>query len=279
MVSTFFLISCSIDKMVIDFAQPIVDGGITALFQETDTEFAQYAMAANIKLLEGFLITDPENSELLANAAMGFAAYSLGYLEDTEPERAKEFYIRSMNYGLKALRQNSDFAENENEHFQNFEASLDSFDEDDVPALFWTALAWGLHIRLNLDKPESIVLLSKSEALMKRVYQLNPSYFGGGPDIFFGVIECVKPPIAGGDPARGKAHFEKALKISNNDFLITKAFMAQYYCPAVFDEELFDQLSEEVLKYGNAKNINFNLPNALAKKKIRYLMTQKDDLF
>ena len=279
LISIFMLSSCSINKMVIGFASPIVDGGITALFEEEDYLFAKDAMAGQLKLLEGFLVTDPENEGLLVNASMGFAAYSLGFIEDYDKERASKFYLRSRKYGLRALRQNSDFAENEKKKVELFEKSLNSFDEDDVPALFWTAISWGQWIQLNLHNPRALAQLSRVEALMHRVKVLNPRYFGGGPDLFFGAIECVKPVLIGGDKEKGLKHFESALEYSNNDFLLVKAFIAQYYATAAMDEELFDKLAKEVLAAGPPKNPANNLPNAIAKQKMKYLMTQKEELF
>jgi hypothetical protein len=84
--------------MVIGFASPIVDGGIISLFEEDDYLFAKDAMAGQLKLLEGFLVTDPENEDLLTNASMGFAAYALGFVEDYDKKRASKFYVRAQKY-------------------------------------------------------------------------------------------------------------------------------------------------------------------------------------
>lgn len=261
-------------------ASPIIDGGIEALFQETDAEFARESLAAQLKLLEGFIINSPENEAYLSFAAMGFSAYSLGFIEDKNPERAKQFYLRSKNYGLRALRLiSSDFKRSEKMDFASFEKSLSDFEKEDVPALFWTAISWGLYINLSMDDVSSLAELSKVESMMKCVQTLDAAYFGGGADLFFGVIECVKPQMLGGKPEKGRKHFEKALELSKHDFLLTKAFMVQYYCTATLNGELFDKWSKEILAAPPAKNPMNNLPNTLAKIKIRYLLKQKDELF
>ena len=275
----FFLTSCSIDKMVIGFASPIIDGGIEALFMEEDAEFAKDAIAGQLKLLEGFLITSPEDEALLTHASMGFASYALGFIEDEDPERAKRFYLRAKEYGLRALRQNSTFRENETAKVEQFEKILVEFDKDDVPQLFWTAISWGLWINLSMDNPRALAQLPRVEAMMRRVQTLHPEYFGGGADLFFGVIECVKPSFIGGDKEKGLKHFEKAMTLSKGDFHLTKAFMAQYYATASIDEDLFDKWAKEILDVKETKYPENNLPNALAKRKIKYLITQKDELF
>lgn len=274
-----FLTSCSLNKIVIGFASPIVDGGIEALFTEEDDEFAKDAITGQLKLLEGFLVSSPDDEGLLTNASMGFAAYALGFIEDENPERAKNFYQRARKYGLRVLRQNSDFEKFENAKVDKFEKMLSTFDKDDVPPLFWTAISWGLWINLSMDNPRALAQLPRVESMMRRVQVLDPSYFGGGADLFFGVIECVKPAFIGGDKEKGLKHFKTAMNYSNGEFHLVKAFMAQYYATASLDEDLFDQWVKEVLESGQSKDPLNNLPNALAKRKVRFLMTQKDDLF
>jgi hypothetical protein len=274
-----FLTSCSLNKIIIGFASPIVDGGIEALFSEEDDEFAKDAIAGQLKLLEGFLVSSPDDEGLLTNASMGFAAYSIGFIEDVNPERAKNFYLRAREYGLRVLRQNSDFKEFETAKVMEFEAMLSTFEKDDVPPLFWTAISWGLWINLSMDNPRALAQLPRVEAMMRRVQLLEPSYFGGGADLFFGVIECVKPAFIGGDKEKGLKHFKAAMNYSNGEFQLVKAFMAQYYATASLDEDLFDQWVKEVLESKKSKNPLNNLPNALAKRKVKFLMTQKDDLF
>jgi hypothetical protein len=279
LLTLFLLLSCDINKLVISYASPIIDGGIKALFQETDVKLAEDALAGQLKLLEGFLINDPDNINLLTNASMGFTSYALGFVEDFDKERAKNFYLRAKNYGLRALKQNDTFNENINKHYNDFTAALIEFDNDDVPSLFWTAISWGLYIKLDASNPDAISDLSKVESMMTRVKQLNPRYFGGGADMFFGVIECIKPAIAGGDPKKAIKHFQDAIAYSDNDFLLIKAFMAQYYTTRIFDEKLFNELLIEIENAPPAKDPNNNLPNAIAKKKVTFLRKEFEDYF
>ena len=85
--------------------------------------------------------------------------------------------------------------------------------------------------------------------------------------------------MLGGKPEKGLQHFKTALDLSHHDFLLTKAFMLQYYTTATLNEELFDKWAKEVLTAAPAKNPQNNLPNTLAKLKVKHLIKQKDDLF
>jgi len=49
--------------------------------------------------MEGLLKNDPENKKILTTLAMGFAGYSLLFIEPEDPERAASFYLRHWNTG------------------------------------------------------------------------------------------------------------------------------------------------------------------------------------
>ena len=66
------LAGCSTGKMVVRGSQTIMDSGIEAMNSETDLQLARAAMPANLKLMEGMLLEDPDNIDLLLYAAQGF---------------------------------------------------------------------------------------------------------------------------------------------------------------------------------------------------------------
>ena len=82
----FFLSACSMDKFVIRQTGALLDYGVLALYEETDLELAEHAMASNIKLLEGMVKGDPENENLLLLTTQALNGYALGFVEDEEPE-------------------------------------------------------------------------------------------------------------------------------------------------------------------------------------------------
>ena len=63
------LTACSMGQMVVRGSQTILDSGIESMNRETDLQLARDAMPANLKLLEGMLLEDPDNTELLIYAA------------------------------------------------------------------------------------------------------------------------------------------------------------------------------------------------------------------
>ena len=88
-VSLLLLAGCSTGQMVVRGSQTILDSGVVAMNSETDLELARTAMPANLKLIEGMLLEDPGNVELLLFAAQGFYGYSYGLslIHISEPTR------------------------------------------------------------------------------------------------------------------------------------------------------------------------------------------------
>jgi len=91
------------NRLTIQFAKPLISGSIEALYEETDPAFAEIAMASHLKLLEGMLKSSPNDRRLLTTACQGFAGYAMLFVEPSDPERAREFYLRAREYGLRAL--------------------------------------------------------------------------------------------------------------------------------------------------------------------------------
>ncbi len=88
----------------------IVDDGFSALTEEGDLDFAEKALPGNIKLLEVMLKNEPENVRLLTLTSQGYSSYALGFLEDSLQDRARDFYLRGRDYGLRILRQDKNLA-------------------------------------------------------------------------------------------------------------------------------------------------------------------------
>ena len=129
---------CSLKRMVIRSTALILDDSIAAINEEQDMVMAEQAILSNLKMLEGLIKGDPENKKLLLLAAQGFSSYAFGFVEENDPERAKIFYKRGRNYGLRILKKDKYFSEALEKDTEEFKNSLKGFDSDDIPALFWT---------------------------------------------------------------------------------------------------------------------------------------------
>ena len=113
---------------------------------------------------------------------------------------------------------------------------------------------------------------------MAKVAELTPGYEYGGPELYLGVFETLLPPAMGGKPEVGRAHFERAIELSEGKFLPAKVFYAQHYARLVFNRELHDELLNDVMT-ADAQVDGLTLINLIAKEQASALLESADDYF
>jgi hypothetical protein len=278
MVSLFSLVGCVRD-IAISTVGGIVDDGFEALTEEQDLDFAAQALPSNLKLLEVMLKNKPEDTRLLRLLAEGYNSYALGFVEDTDPERAKLFYQRATDYALRLIRQDQKLAEAFDGSVDGLKAELATRGKDDVPGIFWAAFGMGSYLNLALNEPDAVALLPKVEAMMKFVAAVDSSFYYAGADVFLGTIFGIRPKLFGGDPDLSKLHFERALRITGGQFLMTHVYYARSYAVQTQDESLFTELLTTVDQTSLDVLPKSRLANAIAKRKAKLLEAKKSDLF
>lgn len=107
---------------------------------------------------------------------------------------------------------------------------------------------------------------------MQRVLELDEYYFNGGPHLFMGFAYGSRPPMFGGNPAKSKEHFEKALAAYKRRFLLGLVLYAQSYAVQNQDKPLFESLLNEVLTTSADVFPEQRLANELAKLKAKWML-------
>lgn len=271
--------SCSLEKFVIRQTGTLLDYGVVALYEETDLVLAEHALASDIKLLEGMIKGDPENSHLLMLTTQAIAGYALGFAEDDFPERAKALYLRARNYAARVLIQSDFNLTEENLLLEQYQQNVSMLENDDIDALFWAAFSWAGWINLSLDNPQAFVDLPKVEALMNRVLDIDSTYYHGAALLFFGGIWGTKPRMLGGDPEKAKMYFDKNLEITKGNFLLSYVYYAKYYAAKILDEDLFRKYLKIVKETPEDVLPGEQFLNAIAKKKAEFLLSKTEDIF
>jgi len=257
----------------------IVDEGFSAFTEEGDLDFAEKALPGNLKLLDVMLKNDPENKRLLRLASEGYASYALAFLEDSDPVRARAFYLRARDYGLRVLHQDDELGKAVDGTVDDLQAVLAKRGADDVPAVFWTAFGWGSYIYLSLTNPDALADLSKTEAMMSFVARTDSGFYFAGADMFLGTLDGSRPVMLGGSPERSQAHFERALRINGGKFLMTYVYYARSYGVQTQNQGLFEGLLQKVDSTSIDVLPEGRLANAVAKKKAKLLLARSSDLF
>ena len=270
---------CSMGQVVVRSSQAILDSGIEAMNREPDLQLARDAMPANIKLLEGMLLEDPDNIELRLFAAQGFYGYSYGFIEDEDRGRAAKLYRRCYNHGLHTLNQLGQLPDPEHSSAEQLVAATQTYGADAVPSLFWTASCLGKWIDLNRDKVSSIASLATAAALMQRVIELDDDYYFGGAHMFFGVYYGGRAPMLGGNFARSEKHFSRAMEINNNKLLLVDVLKSEYLHRQKLDQTAFHDSLTRVISADDNLYPAMTLVNAIAKTKAQILLKKESEWF
>ncbi len=273
------LLAGCIQTIAINTVGGIVDNGFEGFTEESDLQLAEEALPANLKLLEVMLKNDPDNDRLLRLLSEGYSSYALGFVEDTDPNRARTFYLRAKEYGLRILRQDKQFAGALAGSPDNLTAELRRLSRDDVPAVFWSAFGWASAIYLSISDPDALADLPRVEAMMRFVAEKDSSFYYGGAYLFLGTLYGSRSKFLGGDPDLARRYFERALAINQGKFLMTQVYYARSVAVQTLDEELFNRLLDTVENTSLDVLPEFRLANAIAKKKAKILRARVGDLF
>ena len=279
LATVMLLSACSMGQMVVRGTQTILDSGIESMNRETDLQLARDAMPANLKLIEGMLIEDPNNSKLRLFAAEGFYGYSFGFIEPEDTNRARLLYRRCYTHARKALHQSGIKADPETATAEELQAAIDQAGMKSVPALFWTASCLGKWIDLNRDNPGGIASLSSVAPMMQRVIELDSEFYFGGAHLFFGIYYGGRSPMFGGDFARSEKNFRQAAAINNSKLLLVDVLRAEYLDRQKLDQQAFHARLQQVISAPDDLYPEMALVNAISKQRAKRLLALEKEWF
>ena len=275
LISVFLLTGCSlfISSASVDMTENLSH----AISNNDDLATVKVGAPAYLLMVDSFLYQDPNNEFLLRGAANIYTAYTNVFVKDKE--RAGKLTDKALDYAFRALcvrrRETCQFRA---KSFQEFRDDLSLLRIKDIPDLFSLGSAWASWIQTHREDWNAVAEISRVEAIMQRVIELDESYQDGAAHLYLGVLATFIPPALGGKPDVGRRHFERALEISKNKNLMVKVMYAQYYARLMFNRELHDRLLHEVL---DAKTHvpGYTLINTLAQQRARELLKSGEDYF
>jgi len=279
LIAAAFLFEGCIQTIALYSMGGILDNGFASFNEESDLQLAHESLGSNLKLIEAMIKSDPENERFLLFAAQGYNSYALAFCEDDSVERARVFYLRAKEYGMRILVKNEKFKEAMNGDITAFREAVKTFSKDDAPAIFWTAFSWGSYVNITRTDIAGLADLSKVQALIEFVAEKAPSFYYGGAYLFLGVIEGTTPRSLGGNPGKAKEYFEKALTINGGKFLMTQLYYARAYAVTTQDQPLFESLLKQVEDASIDDVPEIRLANVVAKRKALKLLAQESELF
>ncbi len=219
-----------------------------AFFMEDSPAHANAAAPGLLMLMDGFIVASPKNADLLIQGATLNCGYAMAFLDYSDLVWAASIYKKGRNYALRAIREElpalaDAIASN---GLEAIRAEVAGVDEEHLPLIYWLGMCWGG--RINATKlSEDVVDLPIVEAVMVRALEIDETYFFAGGHLLFGMMFAGRTDKVGGDPPRGKIHYERAIELTEGRFLLAKVHYAMNYAMNVQDHAMYIRLLDEVL--------------------------------
>lgn len=159
--------------------------------------------------------------------------------------------------------------------FTQFVSELDS---TQIELAYAYAVAWLSYIEAHSDDWNAVADLPKPQQMFAFVVEEDESYDHASAHIYLGALALTIPPALGGKPEVGRAHFERAIELTNGNNLLAKLEYARRYTRLVFDKELHHQLLTSVLA-SDPKQEGLTLMNVWAQQQAQILLDDESDYF
>ena len=114
---------------------------------------------------------------------------------------------------------------------------------------------------------------------MKRVLELDDSYYYGGPHLFFGVYYGGLAPMFGGNFALAEEHFRRADEINQGKLLMVELLQAEYLYRQQLNRTAFHDKLQYILDAPQGLYPEMALVNAICKQRAVYLLALEDEWF
>jgi hypothetical protein len=247
------------------------------VLEQDDPQTVADGLPAYLLLLDGLLISSPDNVDLLLSAANLNGSYAGGFA--TEPGRRKRLALKAEGFARRAacLRAKA-LCASLDRPFDEFAAAAASLRETEVPVAHALAVAWAGVLQADTSDWARIADLPRVEALLLRTRELAPRHDGGSASMYLGVLNCLRPESLGGKPRDGVRYFAEALEISGGRNQMARVLDAEYCARLLFEQERHDRLLADVLA-ADPKAPGLTLVNTLARLRAERLVESGKDYF
>ena len=253
-----------------------------AVYNSNDPATVRDGLPAYLLLLDALVQGQTPGKK--GNAPLLFAAAGLngayaGSFTGDDTVRAQRLSAKALDYARRGTcLRDARLCEAMPGPVAAFEARVAAAPADDIEMLYALGAAWAGYLQAHRDDWAAIADLPKVQALLDRVVAIDPGHARGMAQLYLGVLHSLRPEAIGGQPERGRRHFEEAIARSGGHNLYAKTLMAEYYARLLFEQELHDRLLAEVLAADPAEP-GFTLMNVLAQQRAEALVESGKDYF
>jgi hypothetical protein len=249
-----------------------------SLMNFEDPQTVAEAMPTLLILADSVASGDNASPYSMLAAAKMYGSYSSAFA-GSDKDRQKTLTRKGLEYiRLGSCKAKKTWCDVDTMNAAEFTAFIDTLTQKDVEIVYAYASALLSYIDAHNDDWGVIADLSKATKLLEFVIKHDEGYDNAGAHLFLGAISTTLPPTMGGKPEIGKAHFERAIELTDGRNLLIKVEYARRYARMMFDKDLHHQLLEEVLK-ASPKEEGLTLMNSWAQQEAKKLLDDESYYF
>lgn len=258
-------------------ASGLADNLSSAILNQDDPDTVRAGAPSYMLLLDSFLEGNPDDPDLLAAAATLYASYGAVFADDDV--RAARLTKRARRYAQSAMCERYKGACSwSGLPYDDFVSSLDGVTAKHADLLFTYGFATLVYLRAHSSDWNALAELPQAEALLNHYLSISGDTANAAVHTYLGMLLTIRPPALGGKPEEARAHFEKAILLSEGRDLSVKIEFAKGYAKMLYKRELHDRLVAEVLNASPYAD-GLTLGNVLAQEEALQLAADADDYF
>lgn len=232
-----------------------------------------------IGVWEKAVAEDAKNADALVALSRAYYFLADGFMAVEGAPQQEEFvaYQKGVDFGERALLVLDPNFEAQMRAEAKFEDAITSIGKDAIPGAYWYAVNLG-RFASKQGLSQRLFYKDKLKATMARILELDPNFFYGAADRYFGAFYSILPSIAGKDLTKSAEHFAKSLELAPG-YLGTKVVQAQFLSVELDDEEMYRSLLQSVID-GDADQVPEVGPeNRAAQRTAKKMMANIEEIF
>lgn len=234
-------------------------------------------LVAALDTFEKVARANPEHYESHAYLTRGYYFLADGHTPDSQMDEKKRLWEIGLSWGEKAMVTNAAFRKKVKEEKVAPEDALDLLDAKYADSIYWTASNLGKWAK-NSSITTALKFKGRAKKMIERVQAIDPKFFYGAPDRYWGVYYSALPKMFGGSLEKSDEHFQKSLKVAPN-YLGTTVLVADNLCRKRSDRECFKKALNVVLQAKSDVIPELTPENTLEQKKARDLLAKEAEIF
>ena len=284
------LAGCSIKTFAVNkLGDTLSAPGPSVYTTDDDPELIKAALPFSLKTLESLLQSSPKHKGMLLTACSGFTSYANAFvqldaeaIESTDYEeserlkaRARRLYLRGRDYCMRRVELKRPGLR---AALAKDPATALGTVKYDVDEIYWLGASWGSAIAVGVDQPDLVADFPVVRTLMEKALALDEDYADGAIHEVFITLDGMSPSM-GGDAARARKHFERAVELSKGKSASAYVAMAASVAQPAQNKEEFLKLLDQALAINADDEPNTRLATLIAQKRARILQARVDELF